>query len=72
MDYLIGSLALNLLVLFYLSVLSVVFINTFVFSLDLTLFVLSFWLLLNVVKVIGIALKGNNSLPLGTIVFPEL
>ena len=44
MDYLIGSSALNLLVLFYLSVLSVVFINTFVFSLDLTLFVLSFWL----------------------------
>ena len=44
MDYLIGSSALNLLVLFYLSVLSVVLSNTLGFSLDLTLFVLSFWL----------------------------
>ena len=42
--YLIGSSALNLLVLFYLSDLSVVFSNTLGFSLDLTLFVLSFWL----------------------------
>ena len=39
MDYLIGSLALNLLVLFNLFV---VLSNTLGFSLDLTLFVLSF------------------------------
>ena len=47
MDYLIGSSALNLLVLFYLSVLSVVFSNTLVFSLDVMLFVLSFFVALN-------------------------
>ena len=44
MDYLIGSSSLNLLVLFYLSVLSVVFSNTLSFRLDLTLFDLSFLL----------------------------